>query len=218
VFIPIAEETGLIQSLGEWVLREACFQLRRWHNRGFTHLNMAVNLSAEQLGQQDLVQRVAQAVRDAGIPPHCLELELTESAVMRDTEHSVQVLGEIAALGVRISVDDFGTGYSSLSYLRRLPLHTLKIDRSFIRDIEKSRDSAEIVRAIVSLAHSLRLEVTAEGVETAAQREFIRSLDCEQFQGHLCSRAIPAEEFIQNLEMEVISTSRVRHLRPVAVG
>lgn len=220
VFIPIAEETGLILPIGEWVLREACRQLRRWHDRGFAHLNMAVNLSAEQFSQEDLVRRVREAIQHAGIPARCLELELTETAVMRDTERSVQLLDEIAALGVRISVDDFGTGYSSLSYLRRLPLHTLKIDRSFIRDIEHSRDNAEIVRAIVSLAHSLRLEVTAEGVETTAQHEFVRALGCEQYQGYLCSTPVPADVFLQTLQKNTgMTSSRLRRLLlPLAAG
>jgi diguanylate cyclase (GGDEF)-like protein len=194
--IPIAEETGLIVAIGDWVLREACRQLRAWHDMGMTHLTIAVNLSAEQFTQPDLVGRVKDALRDAGLPARCLELELTESSVMRDTERSVRLLGEIAALGVRISVDDFGTGYSSLSYLRRLPLHTLKIDRSFIRDIEHSREDAEIVRAIVSLAHSLDLGVTAEGVETGGQHDFVQRLGCEEFQGFLCSEPVPPAEFL----------------------
>jgi diguanylate cyclase (GGDEF)-like protein len=216
VFIPIAEDTGLIQPIGEWVLREACRQLRRWHDDGFTHLHMAVNLSAEQFCQEDLVRRVKDAVHDAGIHPHCLELELTETAVMRDTERSVRLLDEIVALGVRISVDDFGTGYSSLSYLRRLPLHTLKIDRSFIRDIEYSHENAEIIRAIVSLAHSLRLQVTAEGVETNAQHAFIRSLGCEQYQGYLCSTPLPADAFLLTLQKSAdITSSRLRRLLPL---
>jgi diguanylate cyclase (GGDEF)-like protein len=219
VFIPIAEETGLILQIGEWVLREACRQLRRWHDRGFTHLNMSVNLSAEQFTQDDLVRRVQDAIQDAGIPARCLELELTETAVMRDTERSVQLLGEIVALGVRISVDDFGTGYSSLSYLRRLPLNTLKIDRSFIKDIEHSRENAEIVRAIVSLAHSLRLDVTAEGVENSQQHAFVRSLGCEQYQGYLCSVPLPAHGFLQALQKSTESpTTRLRQLRPLPVG
>ncbi len=219
VFIPIAEETGMILPIGEWVLREACLQLKRWHHAGFGHLTMAVNLSAEQFSQENLVQCVGSALRDAGIPPQSLELELTESAVMRDSERSVRLLGEIVALGVRISVDDFGTGYSSLSYLRRLPLHTLKIDRSFIRDVESSRDDAEIVRAIVSLAHSLELEVTAEGVETGGQYDFVKTLGCEQYQGYLCSAPMPASEFLQTMQKATgTTTTRLRRLLPLAAG
>ncbi len=192
-FIPLAEETGMILPIGEWVLREACRQLRRWHDSGFAKLRMSVNLSAEQFAQGNLVSVVKSALKEAGIDPSHLILELTESSVMRDAERSVRILTQLASLGVRISVDDFGTGYSSLSYLRRLPLHKLKIDRSFIRDIETSRDDAQIVRAIVSMAHSLKLEVTAEGVENEAQYEFIRELGCEQYQGFLCSAPVSPE-------------------------
>ncbi|MEJ0100578.1 MAG: bifunctional diguanylate cyclase/phosphodiesterase [Pseudomonadota bacterium] len=206
-FIPIAEETGLILSIGEWVLNEACRQLRTWHDAGFTHLTMAVNLSAEQFSQPDLPERVREALQRANVPARCLELELTESAVMRDSQRSVRTLGEIAALGVRISVDDFGTGYSSLSYLRRLPLHTLKIDRSFIHDVESSREDAEIVRAIVSLAHSLELDVTAEGVENTGQHEFVRRLGCETFQGYLCSKPVPPEQFLEALKATTETTA-----------
>ncbi len=216
-FIRVAEESGLILQIGDWVLQEACRQLRRWHDAGLGHLTMAVNLSAEQFSQEDLVQRVRAAIQQAGIPATHLELELTESAVMRDPDRSTQLLGEIAALGVRISVDDFGTGYSSLSYLRRLPLHILKIDRSFIRDIEASRDDAEIVRAIVSLAHSLDLKVTAEGVETGAQHEFVRQLGCEQYQGYLCSAAVAPEDFQRLVEPRESATQRLRRLLPSAL-
>jgi diguanylate cyclase (GGDEF)-like protein len=211
VFIPIAEETGLILPIGHWVLGEACRQLRRWHDAGFTHLTMAVNLSAEQFSQPDLTARIRETLQQAGLPARCLELELTESAVMRDSERSVRTLREIAGLGVRISVDDFGTGYSSLSYLRRLPLHTLKIDRSFIHDIESSREDAEIVRAIVSLAHSLELGVTAEGVENKAQHEFVRGLGCETFQGFLCSEPMPAEQFLAALRETTDTTASRPH-------
>jgi diguanylate cyclase (GGDEF)-like protein len=214
LFIPIAEETGMILPIGEWVLREACRELRRWHDRGLTHLTMAVNLSAEQFRQHDLVTRIDETLRWAGIPAHSLELELTESAVMQDTNRSIEMLDGIVKLGVRVSVDDFGTGYSSLSYLRRLPLHTLKIDRSFIRDIESSRDDAEIVRAIVSLAHSLELEVIAEGIETGAQFDFVRALGCEQYQGFHCSAPLPAADFLRAVEGPVSYTARLRRLLP----
>jgi diguanylate cyclase len=181
--------------------------LRRWHEAGFTHLTMAVNLSAEQFSQPDLTARISEALQRANVPARCLELELTESAVMRDTERSVRTLGEIATLGVRISVDDFGTGYSSLSYLRRLPLHTLQIDRSFIHDIESSREDAAIVRAIVSLAHSLELDVTAEGVENQVQHEFVRKLGCETFQRFLCSEPMPADQFLVALKATTDTTA-----------
>ncbi len=194
-FIPIAEETGLIVPIGDWALREACRQARAWQTRGPRPLRIAVNLSAQQFKQKSLITTVREALAAAGLEPGYLELELTESAVMHDAESSIQVLRQLSTLGVRISVDDFGTGYSSLSYLRRLPLDKLKIDRSFIREVAGSRDDAEIVRAIISLAHSLHLKVIAEGVETAEQLSFLRGLGCDQYQGFHCSPPVPADEF-----------------------
>jgi diguanylate cyclase len=177
------------------VLHEACRQARAWQKNSAKPLRIAVNLSAQQFKQKSLVTTVREALSTADLDPAYLELELTESAVMQDAESSIQVLRQLSGLGVRISVDDFGTGYSSLSYLRRLPLDKLKIDRSFIREVAASRDDAEIVRAIVSLAHSLHLKVIAEGVETAEQLTFLRGLGCDQYQGFHCSPPVPADEF-----------------------
>jgi len=194
-FILLAEETGLILTLGNWVLRQACKQTRSWHHSGFTGLRVAVNLSAQQLKQKNLVREVQSALEDSKLEARFLELELTETTVMQDAEQSVRVLRELSDLGVRISVDDFGTGYSSLSYLRRLPLDKLKIDRSFIRGVATSTQDAAIVRAIVYLAHSLHLTVIAEGVETVDQLEFLRQAGCDQYQGFHCSGPMTPEAF-----------------------
>jgi len=198
-FIPLAEETGLIIQIGEWVLREACRQAYAWQAAGLRPLRMAVNLSAQQFKQKNLVDVVHTALRTARLEPHYLELELTESAVMDDPERSIEILRRLSELGVRISVDDFGTGYSSLSYLRRLPLDKLKIDSAFIREVATSRDDAAIVRAIVSLAHNLHLKVIAEGVETPDQLVFLRDLGCEQYQGYHYSAPVPNNVFVAML-------------------
>jgi diguanylate cyclase (GGDEF)-like protein len=195
VFIPMAEETGLILPIGEWVLREACRQMREWLDAGMTPVRIAVNLSAKQFQDVDLACVVRSALIDAKLEPGYLELELTESALMSNAEESAATLESLSAMGVHVSIDDFGTGYSSLSYLRRFPLDKLKIDRSFIRDLLTNTDDASIVRAIISLAHSLRLRVVAEGVETPQQLEFLRELGCDQYQGYFCSPAVPAKEF-----------------------
>ena len=195
-FIPLAEETGLIIPIGEWVLNEACRQAQSWRASGLRPLRVAVNLSAQQFRQKKLVDIVSAALRTAGLEPRYLELELTESTVMHDAEQSIEILRELSALGVRISVDDFGTGYSSLSYLRRLPLDKLKIDRTFIRELATSRDDAAIVRAIVSLAHNLRIKVIAEGVETPDQLVYLREAGCDQYQGYHYSAPVPNDAFV----------------------
>lgn len=216
VFIPMAEETGLIVPLGEWVLRESCRQVRRWIDSGMSPVRVAVNLSAKQFRHADLAAVVQSALADASLEPGFIELELTESAVMHNPELSAATLQTLSAMGVHISIDDFGTGYSSLSYLRRFPLDKLKIDRSFIRDLMKNPDDVSIVRAIISLAHSLRLRVVAEGVETAEQLEFLRELGCDQYQGFFCSPAVPADAFatlIRQLRSELPELTEADMLR-----
>jgi EAL domain-containing protein (putative c-di-GMP-specific phosphodiesterase class I) len=203
-FIPIAEDCGLIGAIGEWVVREACSQARRWQLAGLPPLRVAVNLSAAQFRQGDLVETIREALRQADLQPQFLEVELTESAVMTDPEESIRILEDLSRMGVLVSVDDFGTGYSSMSYLRRFPIDKLKIDRSFIAEISQSAENATIVQAIVSLAHSLRLKVVAEGVETPEQLQFLSDLNCDQYQGHFFSPAVAADEF----EAIVRSTSR----------
>jgi diguanylate cyclase (GGDEF)-like protein len=194
-FIPVAEECGLIGIIGAWVMREACRQARAWQLAGLPPLRVAVNLSPSQFRQGNIVAMIRDALGDAGLEARYLEIELTETAVMTDAEESIAILEKLSAMGVLVSVDDFGTGYSSMSYLRRFPIDKLKIDRSFISEVMTRPDDASIVRAIVSLAHSLRLKVVAEGVESPEQLEFLRSVGCDQYQGYHFSRALPASQF-----------------------
>ena len=183
-FIPIAEDTGLIIPLGEWVLLEACSQAQAWQAR-HPGLRISVNLSARQFRQKDLIGMIERVLGETGLAPSLLELELTESMLMHHAEETVGILTRLDEMGVHLAIDDFGTGYSSLSYLKRFPIHSLKIDRSFVRDISSDPDDAAIVTAIVAMARSLNLNVTAEGVETEEQAAFLRSLACHQAQGYL---------------------------------
>jgi len=192
-FIPIAETSGLIIPIGEYVLRTACTQTKHWEESGLASLRIAVNISAHQFQKPNLVQTVAQMIEESGLDPKQLELELTESAVMKNPESAIATLRELKSMGLQISIDDFGTGYSSLSYLKRFPLDILKIDQSFMRDATKDPNDAAIVRAIITLAHSLNLTVIAEGVETEEQLKFLRELGCDEMQGFLFSRPLPAE-------------------------
>ena len=194
-FIPLAEESGLIVPIGAWVVQQACRQVRAWHDQGLPLVRVAVNISAVQFRRADLVDTVRRALTDAGIDAHCLEIELTETALMSDPEESVELLERFSRMGIVVSVDDFGTGYSSMSYLRRFPIDKLKIDRSFITNIMTSGDDAAIVQAIISLAHSLRLTVVAEGVESAEQVAFLQKQGCDQYQGHFFSRPLDAAAF-----------------------
>jgi diguanylate cyclase (GGDEF)-like protein len=194
-FIPLAEETGLIKPLGEWVLRNACRQLKEWLDGGLPPLRVAVNVSVRQLLQKEFVQTVESILQESGLPPALLELEITESTLMEHAQDTLEVLHRLRNLGVRLSIDDFGTGYSSLSYLKRFPVDIIKIDRSFVRDTPGDVDDAALVTGIIALAHSLRLEVVAEGVETEAQLEFLRAEGCDMFQGYYLSPAVPAGDF-----------------------
>jgi diguanylate cyclase (GGDEF)-like protein len=194
-FIPLAEECGLITAIGEWVIREACRQARAWQNDGVPSLRVSVNLSASQFRDSRLVDGIRSALDDAGLQARYLEVELTESAVMSDPEQSISILEHLSAMGVLVSVDDFGTGYSSMSYLRRFPIDKLKIDRVFISEIVSRPEDASIVRAIVSLAHSLHLKVVAEGVETLEQLDFLKTAECDEYQGYHFSRPLPAAAF-----------------------
>ena len=195
-FIPIAEECGLIGALGAWVVREACRQARAWQLDGLPPLRIAVNLSASQFRQGDIVSIIRDALDAVGLEARFLEIELTESVVMSDPEESIAILEKLSTMGVLVSIDDFGTGYSSMSYLRRFPIDKIKIDRGFISEAMSRPDDASIVRAIVSLAHNLRLKVVAEGVESSEQLEFLKTLGCDQYQGFHYSPALPASQFL----------------------
>ncbi len=200
-FIPLAEDNGLILPIGEWVLRTACRQNREWQQRGFTAMRVGVNVSARQFQQQHLAETVLQILEETGLAPEYLELELTESSIMSKAQATIDVLTRLKAMGVTISIDDFGTGFSSLSYLKRLPIDALKIDQSFVRDVTTDPDDAALVMAIVTLAHNLRLQVVAEGVETEEQLRFLNLLRCDEVQGYLFSKPLPAEGLEQVLAL-----------------
>ncbi len=193
-FIPLLEETGLIVPVGEWVLRNACGQYRKHHEAGLAPLRVSVNVSARQFREQALLDRVRQAIHDDGVPPHHLELEITESTAMQDVQITSEILAELDALGVRLAIDDFGTGYSSLAYLKRFPLDVLKIDRTFMPDSLQDDNVSAIAEASISLGHKLGLEVVAEGVETAEQIGFLRSHECDIIQGYFFSRPRSVDE------------------------
>ncbi len=192
-FIPLAEETGLILPIGRWVLETACHRVRDWQRRypAAANLAISVNLSARQFAESGLISDVATILDHAGLDPALLELEITESVVMDQSEASVERLRGLRGLGVKLVLDDFGTGYSSLAYLRRLPLDTIKIDRSFVSGLGDDPADTPIVRAVISLAHGLGIDVVAEGIETEAQVAELRDLDCDRGQGYWFSRPLP---------------------------
>ena len=200
-FIPLAERSGLVIQMGEWVLNEACRQAQRWRANG-QPLVMAVNLSSLQFKRGNLLETVAAALKQSGLPADQLELELTESILLQDVEVAIKTLHSLTEMGVKLSIDDFGTGYSSLSYLKRLAVNKLKIDQSFVRDLTDDPDSAAIVKAIIQLGHTLQLTVIAEGVENDAQLAFLRNYGCDEVQGYLYSRPVPAAEFVKLLEKD----------------
>ncbi|MDH3918393.1 MAG: GGDEF domain-containing phosphodiesterase, partial [Rhodospirillales bacterium] len=194
-FIPIAESSDLMVHLGEWVLRAACEQAKAWQDSGFPSLPVAVNISARQFRDSDFVAALKRTLQETGLDPRLLELEITEGMMMEDTEQVIDEFHLIHDLGVEISIDDFGTGYSSLAYLKRFPVHRLKIDRSFVRDLTTEPDDAAITEAVIKMGHSLNLKVIAEGVEMEEQVTYLRSKGCDELQGFLFSQPLPARDF-----------------------
>ena len=193
-FIPLAEASGLIIPIGEFVIRTVCGQIKTWQEAGHKQMNIALNVSSRQFDQQSLIEIVKEALQDTMISPQCLELEITESIIMRNPEKAIRTLTELKAMGIQIAIDDFGTGYSSLSYLKRLPLDFLKIDQSFVKNLASDPSDQAIVRATIAMARSLNLKTIAEGVETEEQLSFLQEHGCDEIQGYLFSRPLPAEE------------------------
>ncbi|MEN3297129.1 MAG: hypothetical protein V7642_6382 [Burkholderiales bacterium] len=198
-FIPLAEERGLIIEIGEWVLTQACRQNRSWQDMGLKMIPVGVNVSALQLTDRKFAEKVSNALKSSGLAPQYLELELTESVIMRQADMVIATLRNLKALGLALSIDDFGTGYSSLSYLKKLPLDKLKLDQSFVRELPFDADNAAIVNAILLMAKALKLKVVAEGVETQAQLEFLRAHQCDEIQGYYFSKPLPVQEFTRML-------------------
>ncbi|WP_073162245.1 putative bifunctional diguanylate cyclase/phosphodiesterase [Pseudomonas asturiensis] len=201
MFIELAEKTGLIIQIGEWVLDEACRQMREWFNEGYVHWRMAVNLSALQFCHAGLVNTVADTLARHALPANCLTLEITETTAMSDADASMAVLRQLSEMGVDLSIDDFGTGYSSLMYLKRLPANEIKIDRGFVRDLEHDSDDAAIVSAIIAVGQALNLRIVAEGVETVVQQDFLTSLGCNALQGFLLGHPLPAQRFLDDIRV-----------------
>ncbi|PZP65380.1 MAG: hypothetical protein DI592_24530 [Stenotrophomonas maltophilia] len=199
VFIPIAERSGLILPIGDWVLDRACAQLRAWHDAGHSEWSMAVNLSPLQFASPALLDSVREVLQRHRIDPSRLTLEITETTAMKDVDASLAILNDLTAMGVHIAIDDFGTGYSSLLYLKRMPATELKIDRAFVHDLERNDEDAAIVSSIIALGRTLQLQVVAEGVETQAQREYLSELGCDQLQGYHLGRPMEPEEFLRRV-------------------
>jgi len=208
-FLPIAEDCGLILPIGRWVLREACLQAQTWMRAGLRPITIAVNTSALEFNATDFLENIRATLDDTGLEPRYLELELTESVLMRDAEFTDSILHGLAGLGVKLAIDDFGTGYSSLSYLRQFPIDTLKIDQSFVSRITSSPDDATIVSAVINMGKSLKLRVIAEGVETPEQRTFLLAQHCDEGQGYYFSYPIAAEALATLLQTGIKPASHI---------
>jgi EAL domain-containing protein (putative c-di-GMP-specific phosphodiesterase class I) len=211
-FIGLAEETGVIVPIGTWVLKRVCERARTWMEQG-TPLSVAVNLAAAQFHQPELVSDLAAILKSTALPAHMLELEITESMVMKDPEAAVTVMDALRAMGVRLSIDDFGTGHSSLGYLKRFPVNQLKVDRTFVRDLPHNVDDVAITRAVIAMAHSLRMSVVAEGVEHAQQFDMLRTEGCDEYQGFFCRPAMEEADLMRFLAEER-ATRGLSGLRP----
>ncbi len=194
LFIPLAEERGFVAPLGAWVLKQAAVQAKKWHDQGFVKMVVSVNLSGRQLANREIVDTVIETLKETGLPPELLELEVTETAVMADITHSLSTLNELSALGVNLSLDDFGSGYSSLSYLNRLPVNRIKIDREFVKEVGLTTDDSVIARATIAMGHTMGLTVIAEGAETGKQVSFLHANGCDEIQGYFYSPPVPAED------------------------
>jgi EAL domain-containing protein (putative c-di-GMP-specific phosphodiesterase class I) len=208
-FITLAEETGMIKSIGKWALRTACEQNKRWQEVSAERLQVAVNLSPRQLSDDNLIADIREILDDTGLDASFLELEITENAVMVNPDKAIAVLNTLRTMGVSVAIDDFGIGYSSLAYLKNFPIHTVKIDRSFVRGVPDNRGDAAITKAIISLAHSLECSVIAEGAETRKQFEFLRDHDCDSVQGYYFSEPLNAEHFARLLHSQARTGMRL---------
>jgi diguanylate cyclase (GGDEF)-like protein/PAS domain S-box-containing protein len=213
-FIPVAEDAGLMLALGEWVLHAACRQMRAWRDQGLPHLRMAVNLSPRQLSQDSLMQVVREALHRSGMPPDRLDIEIREDMVLRNPERAIRLLAQLKEVGVRLVIDDYGTGYSSLNYLKRLPIDAVKIDRTLIRELPRDADSAALSRAVLAMAHSLGISVTAEGVETREQWEFLHQLGCEEMQGNYFSPPV-APEIVASIVRQPAAMGQRASIQPL---
>jgi EAL domain-containing protein (putative c-di-GMP-specific phosphodiesterase class I) len=201
-FITLAEQTGLIVPIGWWILREVCHRVKAWQSSGLPRVPVAVNLAAPQFREDQIVPQLTEILKSSGLPPDTLELEITESMVMQDPDNAAALMRTLRKMGVRLTIDDFGTGYSSLGYLKRFPINSLKVDRSFVRDLPYNADDIAITRAVIAMAHSLQMNVIAEGVEHQAQFELLRDEGCDEYQGFLCRPPLPEEELLRFLRTE----------------
>jgi EAL domain-containing protein (putative c-di-GMP-specific phosphodiesterase class I) len=216
-FINLAEESGMIIALGDWVLRTACAQNKAWQDAGLTPMRLSVNFSARQFQQPTFIADVGQILKETNLDPRWLELELTESSIMKDPDAAIEKLHELKLMGIKVAIDDFGTGYSSLNYLKRFPIDTLKIDKSFVADVCKDPHDTAIVRAIIHLGHALDVTVIAEGVETKEQLQYLSALECDAVQGFLFSKALSVKAFEELLiEQRQVSSATVSATVPLS--